>query len=394
MHKFVRLPVLVLWVALATACDGNKPTETVGLADGPNRPKFVRLSWNADPATTVAVVWYTETQVAGAGVEFGPTPKYGRFVPAYSFELPKWPGQFHQATLHELAPGTLVHYRVGSASGVSADYVVATAAQTGPFSFVLMGDSRSSTLGIGAGYPQLLQRIRKENPLPAFILDSGDYTMLSQVEEWMDWLDAGQGVNELIPRLTTFGNHEMVEKTYYGLMNLPGNERWYSLDYGPLHIVCLNTSFGTIDQAQKAWLEADLKASQAKWKLVFFHMPPYNAGNHNDINTREQVREQWGPLFEQYGVDLVLGGHDHNYQRFGFIRAGQRAAPGTAPFYLVSGGAGAPLYSYQARAEDAPLVEKFEAIEHYVLATLDGNTLRLEAKRLDGTVFDTITLSK
>lgn len=385
------------------ACAGTEETQKDRLATGPNAPQFVRLSWNDDPSTTAAVVWHTDGAVSGAGVEYGASDKYGKFAAAENYQIDKFDGWFHRAKLTGLTPGSTVHYRVGSSSGRSEDAAFMTApAGDEPFSFVLEGDSRHEYEGIGAGYTELITALQKE--APAFVLDSGDYTFSSQAKEWVQWLKAGEPINPTTPRLTTFGNHEMIEKNYFSLMDLPdaNEEKWYSLDYGPLHIVSLYTGFGSVDSATRAWLEKDLAASKAKWKLAFFHMPPYNAGHHGDNDIRLEVRDEWVPLFEKYGVDVVAGGHDHNYQNFGFIKAGapvgDRTPPltgdGSAPLYVVSGGAGAPLYDTDATMPDVPLLVKAEKAENYVLATIDGNTLTLEVKRLDGTIIDTITITK
>jgi hypothetical protein len=394
-------------LCLAAACTDNTPSEPKPpLAAGPDTPQFVRASWTADPSATAAVVWWTETKVKGTAVEYGASKSYGKVAAGEDFDINGFDGNFHRAELTGLAPGSAVHYRVGGKTGVSGDFTLTTAPAAGAdaaFSFVIEGDSRADGMpGVGAGYPELIKQIAKEAPL--FILDSGDYTFLSQPSEWMDWMKAGDAIGATVPRLTTFGNHEMVEKNYFGLMELPGDneEKWYALDYGPLHIVCLYTGFGSIDSGTAAWLAKDLAASKAKWKIAYFHMPPYNAGNHGDEDIRTEVRDAWVPLFEKYKVDVVVGGHDHNYQNFGFLKGGVpvggRTPPlkgdGSAPLYLVSGGAGAPLYPTDPAMPDYPLLVSSEKTENYVLATLDGGTLTLEVKRLDGTIIETTTITK
>jgi hypothetical protein len=409
-----KLIVSLLFAAAAfSACTASETPVPAGstLNEGPDKPRFVRLSWNDDPATTAAVVWHTENEVAGPAVEYGASEKLGMRVKAESFEIAGFQGFFHQAKMEGLPPGAMAYYRVGSSSGVSETFAFQTApaqgAQPGPISFVVQGDSRSESFGVGMGYETLISQMAKE--VPAFILDSGDYTMASAPDEWVPWQEVGDPINSSMPRLTTFGNHEMIEKNYFGLMALPeeNEERYYSLDYGPIHIVSLDTGFGDIDPSVKDWLAQDLAAaSGATWKVVFFHMPPYNSGNHGDSESGREtsyaVREQWVPLFEKYGVDVVAGGHDHNYQNFGFLKGGEphgdRELPlegdGSAPLYFISGGAGAPLYNLVEEAEDRHLLLNYEKANNYVLVTVDGKTMTLEVKRLDGTVIETITINK
>lgn len=408
MKKHFRMVIgSVCFMALAVACTTDAAPESP-LGAGPDEPQYIRLSWNDDPSTTAALIWYTENrQVERPGVEYGTTAEFGSFVTAETFSLTGFDGALHQATLTGLTPGSLIHYRVGSQSGVSPAYTLATAAPREadvPFSFVLLGDSRGDVFGVGTGYPELNERILQESPLPAFILDTGDYTMLGQVSEWYEWLQASDAVGPVIPRLTTFGNHEYVERTYYGLMNLPAENdgQFYAIEYGPLQIISMNTGFGRdrMPEGQKEWLEKTLRESDATWRVAFMHIPPFNSGNHSHENTalaagRLDVRAEWTPLFEEYGVDLVVGGHDHNYQRFGHIKAGENVTGG-APFYVISGGAGAPLYPINESAADYPLLQNgvYKDVEHYLVATLDGNELTVQAKKLDGTVFDTFTITK
>ena len=88
-----------------------------------------------------------------------------------------------------------------------------------------------------------------------------------------------------------------------------------------------------VSATETAWLEQQLSESVATWKIAVFHHPPYTCGGHAG-DTR--VAREWVPLFESYGVQLVLSGHDHNYQRF---------AARNGVTYVVHGGGAAGLYS-------------------------------------------------
>ena len=119
---------------------------------------------------------------------------------------------------------------------------------------------------------------------------------------------------------------------YYELLTMPtegeaggvpsGGERYYSFDYGNVHILSLNTEYlldivvgGT---AFQDWLEADLQATDKEWVIVMFHQPPYSKGTHDsddNFSRPQMMRQNVLPLLEQYGVDLVLTGHSHGYER-------------------------------------------------------------------------------
>jgi hypothetical protein len=98
-----------------------------------------------------------------------------------------------------------------------------------------------------------------------------------------------------------------------------GTERYYSFDYGNVHFVCLDSmsSARTAGSPMLLWLEADLQQNTNEWLIAFFHHPPYSKGsNDSDTKTEQiQMRGNAVPLLESYGVDLVLSGHSHSYER-------------------------------------------------------------------------------
>jgi acid phosphatase type 7 len=135
----------------------------------------------------------------------------------------------------------------------------------------------------------------------------------------------------------TFGNHEgrsAASKTgagpYFDCYVCPvngengglpsGTESYYSINYGPIHFISLN-SFDTArtpDGPMAQWLRADLeKATTAKWIIAFFHHPPYTKGTHDSDKGKElvEMRENIMPILESGGVDLVMNGHSHIYER-------------------------------------------------------------------------------
>jgi hypothetical protein len=88
----------------------------------------------------------------------------------------------------------------------------------------------------------------------------------------------------------------------------------YSYDYGDAHFTCLDSNLyvDTTDEALHAWIRADIMATDARWKFVVYHHPAFNAG---DDHYDSQHMRALAPLFEELGVDMVLSGHEHTYQR-------------------------------------------------------------------------------
>jgi acid phosphatase type 7 len=143
--------------------------------------------------------------------------------------------------------------------------------------------------------------------------------------------------------------------------------------------------------AQKTWLEADLATTHRAWKLVFLHHAPYSCGTlaGNDLI----VRNQWGPLFEKYKVDVVFAGHEHTYSRTrpidDFNASGRPGPDGLSTVYIVEGasGGGGGLSS-----SCPPMVAK-SGWASYVVVNFSGGALRLRAISDKGVVLDTMTLT-
>lgn len=109
-----------------------------------------------------------------------------------------------------------------------------------------------------------------------------------------------------------------------------GTEQYYAFDYGNVHVISLDSQVSVRNAANRKamleWLEADLQSNVSDWTVVIFHHPPYTKGSHDSDDTAGGVdqpifdmREQFNPVFEAHGVDLVYGGHSHAYERSFYI---------------------------------------------------------------------------
>jgi hypothetical protein len=133
----------------------------------------------------------------------------------------------------------------------------------------------------------------------------------------------------------TIGNHDACFAAtsdplpMLGIFHLPrngqcgglasGTERYYSFDYANIHFICLDseTSDRRPGQPMAVWLENDLASTDKDWLIAYWHSPPYSWGTHTSDGESSLIEmRQWiVPILEQYGVDLVLCGHSHNYER-------------------------------------------------------------------------------
>jgi tartrate-resistant acid phosphatase type 5 len=123
----------------------------------------------------------------------------------------------------------------------------------------------------------------------------------------------GAATNRFFP---TLGNHDWSTadaQPYLDYFTLPGNERYYDLTWGPVHLFALDSDYREPDgisatSEQAKWLKERLAASTEPWNLVCFHVPPYSSG------LRGSTSELRWP-FQGWGATAVLTGHDHTYER-------------------------------------------------------------------------------
>ena len=133
------------------------------------------------------------------------------------------------------------------------------------------------------------------------------------------------------------GNHDYhVNRGRYELALLGMPRPYYTRRLGDIQLFLLDSN--EVNSEQTAWLESQLADSTAIWKIAVFHHPPYTCGGHSGA---ADVQQRWVPLFEQYSVQLVLSGHDHNYQRF---------VPRNGVTYVVHGGGAAGALSADGAA--------------------------------------------
>jgi len=183
---------------------------------------------------------------------------------------------------------------------------------------------------------------------------------------------------------TVLGNHDVIKGHVANLLKfykMPG--RYYAFKEGNVAFFAVDTNI-LDDKAQLAWLTHALADSQADktvhWRIVFGHHPVFSTGAHGkELHTEVKTLK---PLFEQYGVDLYLAGHDHDYERFNPVNGVE---------YVVSGGGGAYLRPFKLPENNTAVRQ---SVHHFLAFTVDNHTLALEAINKTGTVFDRLVIKK
>jgi len=248
----------------------------------------------------------------------------------------------HVVKLSSLSSNTKYYYSIGTSAGsIAGDstYFFLTAPQTGTTKATriwVLGDS---------GTADSSQRAVRD----AYYTYTGsrhtDLWLMLGDNAYSDGTDSEyQGaVFDIYPTMLrksvlwpTFGNHDSHSADsssqsgpYYDIFTLPkngeaggvasGTEAYYSFNYANIHFVCLDStdSNRSPSGAMLTWLKSDLAANTQQWLIAYWHHPPYSKGSHDSDSESEleQMRQYANPILESHGVDLVLSGHSHSYER-------------------------------------------------------------------------------
>jgi 3',5'-cyclic AMP phosphodiesterase CpdA len=187
-------------------------------------------------------------------------------------------------------------------------------------------------------------------------------------EPYKDLLAAG------VKFYATLGNHDDPKQRFYKPFNMNG-QRYYTFKPNErVRFFVLDSNY--MDPEQLDWLARELKGSNSLWKICFFHHPLYSSGKQHgsDVDLRRFLE----PLFLEYGVKVVLAGHEHFYERL---------KPQKGIYYFISGGSAKLRHDNIARTN---LTAKgFDQDNHFMLMEIDGDTLYYQTISRPGATIDT-----
>ena len=387
-------------------------TGSTSYADSPTLPERIILNPTPDPAHEQAVTWRSLSDREKSVLHVAPA-REGVDLEDYSREIRSKaerldiPGQgpvwHYSAVIRGLTPGTKYYYRIGSGESWSEWTSFTTAEQSfEPFTFVYMGDPQ---LGLRTYCPRLFRQAVKTAPEARFWLFAGDQVNVGNSDtDFRDFFYAGSWMFRSINILPVAGNHEyprsanLITRELTPLWRphytLPENgpdgleETSYWLDYQGVRIIILNGNEKL--EEQRDWIERLLKKNDSRWTVAAIHQPIYSTGNERD-NT--ELQELLLPLFDRYGVDIVLQGHDHTYGRTYPLKAGKIAAGGEKGTVYVVSSSGAKFYSQNPlylglMAKTALNTQLFQIIK------AEENSLNFKAVTVNGDVIDEFTIVK
>ncbi|MBR5228979.1 MAG: fibronectin type III domain-containing protein [Firmicutes bacterium] len=376
-------------------------------------PQGIALSWSDDTATTMTVSWRSGIQ-SDQKLQVVSEVEYADSVFENSIQIEakckdvsldnskQWR---YEATVTGLDENTSYVYRVGSEYCWSSEKVFTTAdSQTESITFMYMGDIQpvNDTKAEYAAWEKLTETAYQLNPEINFGILGGDIVGSGiSLEQFDVFRESAESVFSEIPLMAVNGNHESnfagsgKPELYLDVFSLPENgpegfkEEFYSFDYGAdCHVTGLNSWVYSGEQglsdaqldAIDRWVEKDLATSSAKWKVVVLHNPVYAV--HSDT-TADLIKVNWAPLFDKYGVDLVLEGHQHVYSRRSPIEEG-KVDYGNGITYIM-GVSGSKFYD---SADETRAEKTVYNTSNYQLIKIDGDTMTVQSMDASGNEFD------
>lgn len=354
--------ILLIFVAFALVCAlACTPFASASVAPDPNKmPRMITCSFYGQDGTQMSFNWnttdYTDSDVwvveasDSAGLDSAATKKVRGEV--HKSLASASDGYIHTAVVAGLTRGTKYIYKVGDAEldawGDTGSFVTSSD-NADAFSFIHVSDPQATSWPPYNVYKECL-KAATDKFSPRFVVNTGDIVNNSfagsqpALQQW-DWaLTGSYEVMKDYPIVAAAGNHEAADYDFFSrfkfdVPRLPTDTDdstfisgpYYSFNYNNVHFFALNTNdtLGTKDpntarglsDRQMEWLKADLEANKdADWIIGMMHKGIYDAGDgcYNTEGTNydiAHIRKQLAPLFTQYGVDLMLQGHDHIYSR-------------------------------------------------------------------------------
>jgi hypothetical protein len=293
----------------------------------------------------------------------------------------------HQVTLGGLTAATQYFYQIGSTTEVLAgndtDHHFRTSPATGaatPTRIWAIGDSGfPNPAVIGPGWIRDGDAVR--DAYTTFnggvasadvwlLLGDNAYVLATDAEYQTALFEQYPAFLRTVAPWGTLGNHEGFSANgltqtgpYFNNFTLPtggeaggvasGTEAYYAFDYGNIHFVVLDAEDSIVNvtarDAMLLWLDADLAATAADWVIAFWHQPPYSKGllHDSDVELNEiLMRQHVVPVLEDYGVDLVLAGHSHSYERSYLLDGHYGDSSTLTPAMILDDGLGPPHDPY------------------------------------------------
>lgn len=302
-------------------------------------PNQITLSYYDSACTKMGVIWHSANKTHNPAVQVvdGVTDNFADARTITGVTNIGIGDSNSRAVIDGLEYGKTYSYRVGDAFGFWSEPTSFTMRDENEeeFTFVCFTDTQSQNNDPGSNLRSAFRNATASFPDAELFLHCGDVVESIGSGDWSAMIDTSAEFFRQYPMMAVSGNHET---SYAGSMgikmqynhfftDMPEQKSYndgyfYSFTYGDVHFIMLNTNKqGTADDSlsdeQMSWLRSDLEANDAKWTVALMHHPIYSTGSGSTDRWEDPmvlaIREQLVPLLTEYGVDVVLAGHDHIY---------------------------------------------------------------------------------
>ena len=356
------------------------------------------ISWLSNPAATdaSAEIMYAEKAAYEANgkkafsYDEGKSTLY-QFLGSSNIEH-NYAVRINSVVLTGLKPDTEYVYKVGDGNTFSALRTFSTTRKGAGTSFFVIGDAQAVE---SENFNTILNDLMAENKDFSFGIQTGDSIEVANIYgDWVDLLNMfSDDYLSTIDILHVFGNHEYMSDpegiSAQLIYNVP-DESHYSMECGNVYVATISytVDMDKLDAALE-WLKEDAAKSNATWKFLTIHQPPYythTAGGNAPINERVPAAA------EAAGIDVVFSGHDHSYARTKPLADGAVDEANGITYYIC-GSTGAKSYPVQNTGFDFEIAtQEFDGI--YLTVDTTDTTLDIVTHDLDGSIIDAFSKTK
>lgn len=397
-RRLVLTLLLVLARSVPTFAAGGGPSLPV-LSYADDASTAITVSWRDSEQKTEVLQIVSQTQYDKTG--FDGTAGFAAACKDISLDgSGAWR---YEAIATGLAPATAYAYRVGCEGNWSETKSFITddpASQS--LTFAYLGDIQTNINAEReyALWGELAENMYRQNPALSFAVLGGDIVESGISTALFDLFFKNTiSVFSQIPLMAVSGNHESnfisgKPELYLDEFSFPQNgpdgfkEEFYSFDVANCHILVLNSWIFSGEQSLtdedynrvNNWIKSDLATSTAHWQIAVTHVPVYAV--HSDT-TATKLKENWAPILEGYGVDLVFEGHQHVYSRSYPMYEGKINYENGVTY--IMGNSGQKFYS---SADETFAARTIYNTATYQLVQIDGDTLTVQTCDIDGHELD------
>ena len=367
-----------------------------------NTPDQILLTWSENPINSMDIQWRTDMTIEDGMVKYWIKNKSDTLKVIANSIVSQDRMLYNDryimrftANLSQLEDNSIYEYQVGSEkTNVWSEIrnFKTEKEDENKFSFIWFGDTHKDKK-----WGEMLQDAYKRHEETAFFSIAGDIVTTGLYRsDWDEFFGVAKDVFSYKPLMPVPGNHDRQDglgsRMYYEIFSLPKNgpekvhpESTYAFEYGNALFLMIDSTHP--NEAQTDWIEEKLKNTNATWKFVMFHFPPYNFEE-----PYLDIQKEWGGIFDTYHVDMVMSGHIHYYMRSKPIKNQQVVKShkeGTV--YTVSIGTSG---NHDDIGEEPYAEKRFKEGQFYQHMALEDNVLKYTVYNKQGEIVDELLIKK